>query len=332
MKLTSQWLAVLATACLAACYTSGVVAVGQPPADNSPAQLPAETSRAASPSGLTLTCEVFCSQTKARTGNARLRWTMPASARAQSRITSLASAKQTLELSVYGPEFETGLFAILPVSQPYRAPRRGPCSRKAGHSPRVSGSAAANRAPHGCGRGCGRRDDRRGGGSRARNELLVARRDRGAGWTTRLRSRHLPGADLPGRFHQAVAMSSLRTAILVIVPYLAANTAYAQMTVVVRDISPDQSGLDATNPNGASGGRVNGLGVDRSTPARVICGERMGRSLPQPRQRPDLGTSRRPCAHGDMGCRSGSDELESRVCNVVLRRPRQQQGGHQRQH
>ena len=27
-------------------------------------------------------------------------------------------------------------------------------------------------------------------------------------------------------------MSSLRTAILVIVPYLAANTAYAQMTVV----------------------------------------------------------------------------------------------------
>ena len=118
MKLTSQWLAVLATACLAACYTSGVVADAQPPADSSPAQLPAETSRAASPSGLTLTCEVFCSQTKARTGNARLRWTMPAAARAQSRIASLASAKQTLELSVYGPEFEAGLFAILPVSQP----------------------------------------------------------------------------------------------------------------------------------------------------------------------------------------------------------------------
>ena len=71
-------------------------------------------------------------------------------------------------------------------------------------------------------------------------------------------------------------MSSLRTAILVIVPYLAASTVYAQMTVVVRDISPDQSGLDATNPNGASGGRVNGLGVDRSTPARSYAASEWG--------------------------------------------------------
>ena len=71
-------------------------------------------------------------------------------------------------------------------------------------------------------------------------------------------------------------MSLLRTAILVIVPYLAANTAHAQMTVVVRDISPDQSGLDATDPNGASGGRVNGLGVDRSTPARSYAASEWG--------------------------------------------------------
>ena len=117
MMRTSQWLAVLGTACVAACYTSGVVAVSPPPADSSPAQLPAETSRAASPSGLTLTCEMFCSQTKARTGNARLRWTMAAADRAQSRVLSLATAKQTLEFSVYGPEFEKELVATLPVAR-----------------------------------------------------------------------------------------------------------------------------------------------------------------------------------------------------------------------
>ena len=122
MMRTSQWLAVLGTACVAACYTSGVVAVSPPPSDSSPAQLPAETSRAASPSGLTLTCEVFCSQTKARTGNARLRWTMAAADRAQSRVLSLATAKQTLEFSVFGPEFEQELVATLPVASPLGGP------------------------------------------------------------------------------------------------------------------------------------------------------------------------------------------------------------------
>lgn len=71
-------------------------------------------------------------------------------------------------------------------------------------------------------------------------------------------------------------MKALRTAILVIVPYLAANAASAQMTVVVRDISPDQSSSDAANPNGASGGRVNGLGVDRTTAARVFAASEWG--------------------------------------------------------
>ena len=71
-------------------------------------------------------------------------------------------------------------------------------------------------------------------------------------------------------------MKALKTAILVIVPYLAASTASAQMTVVVRDISPDQSSSDAANPNGASGGRVNGLGVDRTTPARLFAASEWG--------------------------------------------------------
>ena len=97
------------------------------------------------------------------------------------------------------------------------------------------------------------------------------------------------------------------------------------MTLVVRDISPDQSGLDGANPNGASGGRVNGLGVDRTAPARV-CGERMGRSF----RSLDNGLT---WAHLDghvptatWGCRGRSDELQSSVCNVVLRRPRRTAG------
>ena len=139
---TSQWLAVLGTACVAACYSSGVVAVSQPPADTSPAQLPAETSRAASPSGLTLTCEMFCSQTKLRTGNARLRWTMAAADRAQSRVLSLATAKQTLELSVYGPEFEEGPGCDVANLVTDRAWCTGNRSGQAPRSPRVSGPAA----------------------------------------------------------------------------------------------------------------------------------------------------------------------------------------------
>lgn len=118
MKRTSQWLAVSAAACLTACYASGVVAGGQLPAENSGAQLPAENSRAGSPSGLTLTCEVFCSQTRLRTGNARIRWTLPPSALAASGITNLANSKQALELSVFSEGFEKGLFATLPISIP----------------------------------------------------------------------------------------------------------------------------------------------------------------------------------------------------------------------
>lgn len=142
MMRTSQWLGVLGTACVAACYSSGVVAVGQAPADNSPAQLPAETSRAASPSGLTLTCEVFCSQTKLRTGNARLRWTMAAADRAQSRVLSLATAKQLLEFSVVRPGVREGPGGDVANLVTDRAWRAGNRSRSARRSPRVSGPAA----------------------------------------------------------------------------------------------------------------------------------------------------------------------------------------------
>ena len=78
---------------------------------------------------------------------------------------------------------------------------------------------------------------------------------------------------MPGRYGRAstaeteiTATSTTRTTSLALVFSLAAATASAQLSVTIRDISPDQSSLQATDPDGASGGRVNGLGVDRSTP------------------------------------------------------------------
>jgi hypothetical protein len=71
-------------------------------------------------------------------------------------------------------------------------------------------------------------------------------------------------------------MSRLTTVALAAACCLAADTASAQLTVTVQDINPDTSTLDATNPNGASGGRVNQLGVDRATPGRVYAASEWG--------------------------------------------------------
>ena len=83
---------------------------------------------------------------------------------------------------------------------------------------------------------------------------------------------------------------------------------------------------DAGEPDGASGGRVNGLGVDRSTPARLYAASEWGGLFRSTRQRPDLGSSGRPRAHRDLGRRSRSDELQPRVRHLVLRRPRRRAG------
>ena len=106
---TAHRLAGSVVACLTGFFTCGIVGN---------VQLPAENARAESPSGLTLTCEVFCSQTKLRTGNARLRWRIDPAARARSGLATLAEAKQTLELTVFDQGFEKGLFVTMPVSQP----------------------------------------------------------------------------------------------------------------------------------------------------------------------------------------------------------------------
>ncbi|HEX3703536.1 MAG TPA: choice-of-anchor D domain-containing protein [Vicinamibacterales bacterium] len=55
---------------------------------------------------------------------------------------------------------------------------------------------------------------------------------------------------------------------------LLASAASAQLSVVVRDISPDQS--NNSDPDGASGGRVNNVTIDRSNPARVYAASEFG--------------------------------------------------------
>lgn len=55
---------------------------------------------------------------------------------------------------------------------------------------------------------------------------------------------------------------------------LTASIAQAQLSVTVRDISPDRS--TNTDPDGASGGRVNGIGVDAATPGRLYAASEFG--------------------------------------------------------
>lgn len=55
---------------------------------------------------------------------------------------------------------------------------------------------------------------------------------------------------------------------------LTASAAQGQLSVTVRDISPDRS--TNTDPDAASGGRVNGIGVDRVTPGRLYAASEFG--------------------------------------------------------
>ena len=85
------------------------------------AQAAPQIERAADESGLTITCEVFCSDTKLRTSNARIRWY---STKPGPQATSLASAKPTLQTTVYAQGFEKNLYVNVPVGPD--APQRAP--------------------------------------------------------------------------------------------------------------------------------------------------------------------------------------------------------------
>ena len=78
------------------------------------AQAPAPTPRVEP--RLTVAVEVFCSDTKLRTSNARVRWSMPGAALAASGLTRLTAATQSLEATVYKNGFDKGLLVSLPIS------------------------------------------------------------------------------------------------------------------------------------------------------------------------------------------------------------------------
>jgi hypothetical protein len=71
--------------------------------------------RSQSESGVTLVAEVFCSETKLRTGNVRLRWRLTRAAREAARVESLVAASQTLDVTVFAGGYEKGLYVTLPV-------------------------------------------------------------------------------------------------------------------------------------------------------------------------------------------------------------------------
>jgi len=68
-------------------------------------------------SKLSVEVEPYCSETKLRTSNARIRWSMPKEALEAHKLTAFAGAKQSLEATVYLQGFEKGLLVSVPLAQ-----------------------------------------------------------------------------------------------------------------------------------------------------------------------------------------------------------------------
>ena len=96
----------------------------QPPLD---AQAPPHIERAVSDSGLTITCEVYCSDTKLRTANARIRWHASKDAPEAAR---LATAPHRLQVTVFYQGFEKNQYVTVPIGEPGT-----PAPRAAGAAP-----------------------------------------------------------------------------------------------------------------------------------------------------------------------------------------------------
>jgi hypothetical protein len=108
MLLSSQRLVAVALTILAAGYLGIDLRAARQPTN------PPQTSRVES--GLTVTCEVFCSTTKIRTTNARIRWSLTKAALDASRVANLSTAKQSLEATIYKNGFEKGQMVSLPIA------------------------------------------------------------------------------------------------------------------------------------------------------------------------------------------------------------------------
>ncbi|HEX3703535.1 MAG TPA: hypothetical protein VHU82_09400 [Vicinamibacterales bacterium] len=66
-------------------------------------------------SRMTLSIETFCSETKLRTSNARLRWSIPQTALSGIGAATVSAARQSLEATVYKNGFEKNLLVSLPI-------------------------------------------------------------------------------------------------------------------------------------------------------------------------------------------------------------------------
>jgi hypothetical protein len=66
---------------------------------------------------IVITAESFCSQTKLRTTNARIRWSIPKTTAEARGIADLAATAQVLEATVYKNGFDKDLMVSLPLGQ-----------------------------------------------------------------------------------------------------------------------------------------------------------------------------------------------------------------------
>lgn len=119
---TASWTGTLATTLLVllvACSSAGAgPQTGGVPAGSPQTATPPAPEREAAAAGLVLTCEVYCSETKLRTANARLRWRLvPGGTLDAARAGALSTAEQRLQTTVFKNGFEKDLYVSLPVSQ-----------------------------------------------------------------------------------------------------------------------------------------------------------------------------------------------------------------------
>ena len=77
------------------------------------AQAAPQVQRAADDAGFTITCEVFCSATKLRTGSARIRWHASRGGPVAQALGG--TARQAVETTVFYQGFEKNLYATLPI-------------------------------------------------------------------------------------------------------------------------------------------------------------------------------------------------------------------------
>src|SRR5215467_12580928 len=90
-----------------------------------------------------------------------------------------------------------------------------------------------------------------------------------------------PGNNLPCRHGPSTfcsqkedAMMRRKNVVLLAICCLAVQSSSAQLSVTMKDISPDRS--NNSDPDGASGGRVNNVATDQSTPGRVFAASEFG--------------------------------------------------------